>query len=762
MPIDYRGGGVVDQVRELTGGLGVPAVVECAGTAAAIRDCCLAAAKGGVVSVIGIPHEDPVLPMKRIVLDEIEIIGDRANPNTAEDALSLLVNGRVDLTPLLTHRFPLADVRRRAGDLRAAPRRRGEGGDQAMNPQRPPTKLYRTTRGLVIDAAGSHYLAPVADWDALFNHDDLAGALHEMTRHAPAVDLDPADLLAPIGRQEVWAAGVTYFRSRSARMEESKAAGGGDFYDRVYQATRPELFFKATPHRVVGPRGELRIRRDSAWNVPEPELALAVNARGTIIGYTIGNDMSSRDIEGENPLYLPQAKVYAQCCGLGPGLLVTSSPLDPATAIRIQIRRAGQIGVRRPVRVAQHEAHPGGAGRVPVPRQRVSRRMLPPDRHRHRPARRLHPARRRRSAHHHRPHRHADEHRRAGSGRALTGKNLIAGIPVDSDAGRFTAHGASTPVDEASAEHVDRAVTAADRAFEAYRQRPAAERAALLEQIAAEIEALGDELLAVAHAETALPIAERLAGERARTVRQLALFADLVRDGSWVDARIDRADPARRPPRPDLRRMLIPIGPVAVFAASNFPLAFSVAGTDTASALAAGCPVVVKAHPAHPATAELTAAAIVRAVETDRHARRACSRCSTARATTSRWRWSSTRGTKAVAFTGCLTGGRALFDAGAARPEPIPVYAEMGSVNPVFLLPGRARPAGRGHRRGAGAVGDARRRPVLHLSRDRRRHRRDGVRAVRRPDGGADRERASRHDALRRASCTAYERDGSG
>ena len=202
-------------------------------------------------------------------------------------------------------------------------------------------KLYRTTRGLVIETGGSHYLAAAADWDALFNSDDLAGALEEVVRQSTAITLDPAELLAPIGRQEVWAAGVTYFRSRSARIEESKSAGGGDFYDRVYQASRPELFFKATAHRVVGPHGAVRIRRDSSWNVPEPELALAVNARGAIVGYAICNDMSSRDIEGENPLYLPQAKVYAQCCGLGPGLLVTASPLDPATEIRIQIRRAG-------------------------------------------------------------------------------------------------------------------------------------------------------------------------------------------------------------------------------------------------------------------------------------------------------------------------------------------------------------------------------------------------------------------------------------
>jgi 2-dehydro-3-deoxy-D-arabinonate dehydratase len=205
-------------------------------------------------------------------------------------------------------------------------------------------KLLKTTRGPVIEDAGVYYLAPVTDWDALFNRDDLAQALVEMARVAPVLDdLDLAtEILAPIGRQEVWAAGVTYYRSRSARIEESKSAGGGDFYDRVYQAQRPELFFKATPHRVVGPGGALRIRSDSAWNVPEPELALAVNKRGVIFGYSIGNDMSSRDIEGENPLYLPQAKVYAQCCGLGPALYISSAPLDPSTEIRLVVERGGE------------------------------------------------------------------------------------------------------------------------------------------------------------------------------------------------------------------------------------------------------------------------------------------------------------------------------------------------------------------------------------------------------------------------------------
>jgi 2-dehydro-3-deoxy-D-arabinonate dehydratase len=152
----------------------------------------------------------------------------------------------------------------------------------------------------------------------------------------------PVSLGAPIQSQEVWASGVTYLRSRDARMEESKDAGGGTFYDRVYDAERPEIFFKATPHRVFGTGTHLRLRSDSKWNVPEPELALAINAGGKIFGYTIGNDLSSRDIEGENPLYLPQAKVWSHCCGLGPALVVCD-PLRLETGIEIQILRAGSI-----------------------------------------------------------------------------------------------------------------------------------------------------------------------------------------------------------------------------------------------------------------------------------------------------------------------------------------------------------------------------------------------------------------------------------
>jgi 2-dehydro-3-deoxy-D-arabinonate dehydratase len=168
----------------------------------------------------------------------------------------------------------------------------------------------------------------------------LPALTQDAIRTAAATKVDPGTFLAPIGNQEVWAAGVTYYRSRTARMEESKDAGGGSFYDRVYAAERPELFFKATGRRVVGPGHPVRIRSDAKWSVPEPELTLVINAAGQIIGCTIGNDMSSRDIEGENPLYLPQAKVYDGSCALGPCILLTSEP-SRDTAIRIEILRRG-------------------------------------------------------------------------------------------------------------------------------------------------------------------------------------------------------------------------------------------------------------------------------------------------------------------------------------------------------------------------------------------------------------------------------------
>lgn len=281
----------------------------------------------------------------------------------------------------------------------------------------------------------------------------------------------------------------------------------------------------------------------------------------------------------------------------------------------------------------------------------------------------------------------------------LQGKSLLAGQTGATGGAVFQAINPSTgetfapDFHEASLAEVDAALNAAAAAFEIYRLQPAETRAKLLDAIAAEIEALGDALLQRAHAETGLPLA-RLTGERARTCGQLRLFASVVREGSWVDARIDTALPDRQPlPRPDLRRMLIALGPVVVFGSSNFPFAFSVAGGDTASALAAGCPVIVKAHRAHPGTAELVGQAVARAV---------------AAAGLPAGLFSLVHGggstvgiamvkhpaVAAVGFTGSHTAGRALCAAAAARPHPIPVYAEMSSLNPVFLLPEALRERG--------------------------------------------------------------------
>jgi 2-dehydro-3-deoxy-D-arabinonate dehydratase len=218
-------------------------------------------------------------------------------------------------------------------------------------------KLYKTTTGLVVEADGRFYALPPVNWDDLVNRDALRAVLADAVRTSGRL-LDESALkqrviLPPVGTQEVWAAGVTYLRSKVARMEESKAAGGGDFYDKVYAADRPELFFKSMPHKVIAPGQPVRIRRDSKWNVPEPELALLVNSLGVIAGYTIGNDMSSRDIEGENPLYLPQAKVYDGSCALGPCLLVVSDPLPKETAIRIKIARGGHAAFEGKTSLAQ-------------------------------------------------------------------------------------------------------------------------------------------------------------------------------------------------------------------------------------------------------------------------------------------------------------------------------------------------------------------------------------------------------------------------
>jgi len=201
-------------------------------------------------------------------------------------------------------------------------------------------RLFTDSQGLVLEQAGAARRATQLTLDAVFAAENPAALVRSAWESGQAAAL-PAHPGAPIGTQEVWAAGVTYLRSRTARMEESKDAGGGTFYDKVYHADRPELFFKGTPHRVAGPGTSVRIRGDSKWNVPEPELTLAINKHGRIFGYTVGNDMSSRDIEGENPLYLPQAKVYDRSTGLGPCLLVTDEALPLTTTIAIEIRRDG-------------------------------------------------------------------------------------------------------------------------------------------------------------------------------------------------------------------------------------------------------------------------------------------------------------------------------------------------------------------------------------------------------------------------------------
>jgi 2-dehydro-3-deoxy-D-arabinonate dehydratase len=204
-------------------------------------------------------------------------------------------------------------------------------------------KLYRTRSGILAEHNGQFHTIDSPSWDELVVRENLLRFLMQQCEQRQALGVSvPDNLLPPIGSQEVWAAGVTYFRSRDARMEESKSAGGGDFYDRVYHAERPELFFKATPHRVVGPQAKVAIRQDALWSVPEPELVLFISPSGKITGYTIGNDMSSRDIEGENPLYLPQAKVYDRSCALGPCLLISNESLPAATEISLQILRAGE------------------------------------------------------------------------------------------------------------------------------------------------------------------------------------------------------------------------------------------------------------------------------------------------------------------------------------------------------------------------------------------------------------------------------------
>ena len=281
----------------------------------------------------------------------------------------------------------------------------------------------------------------------------------------------------------------------------------------------------------------------------------------------------------------------------------------------------------------------------------------------------------------------------------LHGKNIIAGELKDGGTEGARAENPATREQlepkfiHATESEVQQAAEQAKEAQQELLGLGPAHRAGLLRRMAEEILALGDPLIERCHLETALPEG-RLVSERSRTANQLRLFADLLEEGSWVDARIDTAIPDRTPtPRPDLRRMLIPLGPVAVFCASNFPLAFSVAGGDTASALAAGCPVIVKAHGSHPGTAELVAAAVNRAMAAEKMPPGIFSLLHGPGKTVGIQLVTHPL-IKAVGFTGSRHAGRALFDAAASRPEPIPVYAEMGSINPVFLLPGALRDRG--------------------------------------------------------------------
>ncbi|MDI1321556.1 MAG: fumarylacetoacetate hydrolase family protein [Algoriphagus sp.] len=210
-------------------------------------------------------------------------------------------------------------------------------------------RLYKLPSSTLLQTDSQFLAGPQLDWDNLLAQENLGEHLKNESKNwkeiseTEANQLIASGLLAPMGNQEIWAAGVTYYRSRTARMEESQDSGGADFYDKVYNADRPELFFKATASRVSPPGGIVNIRKDSTWDVPEPELTLVISPSGKIQGYTVGNDMSSRSIEGENPLYLPQAKVYLGCAAIGPCILVQKEALQEDTKISLEIFRDGKL-----------------------------------------------------------------------------------------------------------------------------------------------------------------------------------------------------------------------------------------------------------------------------------------------------------------------------------------------------------------------------------------------------------------------------------
>lgn len=221
-------------------------------------------------------------------------------------------------------------------------------------------RLYKAKSGIVIEKENQFYAVANEEWNEFINDDNVLEKAEALLSSLLPVDASfIKDLLPPIGgNQELWACGVTYLRSKAGRQEESKSAGGADFYAKVYEAERPEVFFKSTPHRVVGNNDFVRIRKDSTWDVPEPELTLVVTSSGKIIGYTIGNDMSSRSIEGENPLYLPQAKTYDACAALGPCIYITDKPLDRNTMIRLEINRNNEVVFIDSISISQMKRTP--------------------------------------------------------------------------------------------------------------------------------------------------------------------------------------------------------------------------------------------------------------------------------------------------------------------------------------------------------------------------------------------------------------------
>jgi 2-dehydro-3-deoxy-D-arabinonate dehydratase len=218
-------------------------------------------------------------------------------------------------------------------------------------------KVYHTKEGILVEQESKFYLLTQESWDDFINDDNIIA--NTKSKLTPDNEVENSKYLLgqglkpPVESQEIWASGVTYYNSKLGREEESKASGGSDFYAKVYEAERPELFFKATAHRAVGHGGTVRIRKDSHWNVPEPELTLVITASGKIIGYTIGNDMSSRSIEGENPLYLPQAKTYDGCAAIGPCILLSDEPLPSNAQIKLTIQRGGKSVFEKSIGIDQ-------------------------------------------------------------------------------------------------------------------------------------------------------------------------------------------------------------------------------------------------------------------------------------------------------------------------------------------------------------------------------------------------------------------------